>query len=88
MTSEYEMAKAALRRPHDYGQRHPQSQWNIDARLGILDWDGIDINKARSTVEQGDDGTAESKFKMSFAQLREIVEGFDARFAAIKEAKA
>lgn len=82
--SEYEMAKAALRRPLDYGQRHPQSQWNIDANLGILDWNGIDLDKARAYLEEGIDL---GSFGMTLEQLRDVVEGFDARFAAIKEAR-
>jgi hypothetical protein len=82
--TEYEMAKAALRRPLDYGKRHPQSQWNIDARLGILDWDGIDIVKARKCV---DEGVECGSFGMSLEELREIVEGFDDRFQKMKEAK-
>jgi len=80
--SEYEMAKAALRRPFDYGQRHPESQWNIDANLGILDWNGIDLDKARKFIAEGIGGCG-----MTLEQLREIVEGFDARFAEIKKQK-
>jgi hypothetical protein len=82
--TEYEMAKAALRRPLDYSRRHPESQWNIDASLGILDWNGIDLEKARKCVEEG---VGCGSFGMSIEQLREIVEGFDARFAEIKGAR-
>lgn len=39
MTNE-EMFEKSFERPRDYFQRHPESQWNIDADLGILDWDG------------------------------------------------
>lgn len=33
-------ARIALNRPRDYAQHTPESQWNIDQGLGILDWDG------------------------------------------------
>jgi len=81
---EYEMAKAALRRPLDYGKRPPQSQWNIDASLGILDWNGIDLNKARKYIEEDFDL---GSFGMTLEQLREVVEGFDERNRQWREAK-
>lgn len=28
----------ALKRPLDYNQLHPRTQWSVDERLGILDW--------------------------------------------------
>ncbi len=33
-------AEAATRRPASYCELSTQSQWDIDKRLGILDWDG------------------------------------------------
>ncbi len=33
-------AQAATRRPADYAELSPQTQWDIDKGLGILDWDG------------------------------------------------
>lgn len=32
--------KRAALRPHDFERLTPQEQWEIDKRLGILDWDG------------------------------------------------
>jgi hypothetical protein len=33
-------AEAATHRPKDYCEMSPQAQWDVDKRLGILDWDG------------------------------------------------
>jgi hypothetical protein len=33
-------AEAATRRPANYAELGPQSQWDVDKNLGILDWDG------------------------------------------------
>lgn len=33
-------ARAATQRPSNYCELGPESQWNIDKGLGILDWDG------------------------------------------------
>jgi len=33
-------AQAATRRPANYCELSPQSQWDVDKGLGILDWDG------------------------------------------------
>lgn len=33
-------AQAATRRPSNYAELSAQSQWDVDKRLGILDWDG------------------------------------------------
>jgi hypothetical protein len=30
----------AKQRPDDFEELSPQEQWEIDKRLGILDWDG------------------------------------------------
>jgi hypothetical protein len=35
-----EGAIKALDRPENYAQLSPEEQWEIDKRLGILDWDG------------------------------------------------
>jgi hypothetical protein len=35
-----EDAKKAEQRPDDYDDLTPSEQWDIDAELGILDWDG------------------------------------------------
>jgi hypothetical protein len=35
MTHELEQA---LKRPSDYASLSPRQQWDIDAKLGILDW--------------------------------------------------
>lgn len=32
--------EASFQRPCNYFQLDPQTQWRIDERLGILDWDG------------------------------------------------
>lgn len=37
MTSDFELA---MTRPDNYFKLPPQEQWDIDKRLGILDWDG------------------------------------------------
>ncbi len=34
------LAEAAQRRPFDYNSLSGQDQWDIDKRLGILDWNG------------------------------------------------
>lgn len=34
------MAQAAARRPVNFDELTPQEKWDIDKRLGILDWDG------------------------------------------------
>jgi hypothetical protein len=75
--TEFEMAMAALRRPTDYSQRCAESQWNIDAGLGILDWNGIDMVKARKVVAE--DGPTDS-FKMSPEELKKVVAAFDVRY--------
>jgi len=38
------MASMALQRPDDFDELPPASQWAMDKKLGILDWDG-DISK-------------------------------------------
>lgn len=34
------LARAAERRPENFHDLDPQAQWDVDKRLGILDWDG------------------------------------------------
>jgi len=82
---EYEMNMAALRRPLDYGQRHPQSQWSIDANLSILDWNGLDLKAAETCVEAGDTILAHTKFKMSLPELTEVVAGWHSHLAQQKK---
>lgn len=36
-----ECARAAARRPSNYGRLSGEQQWEIDKELGILDWDGL-----------------------------------------------
>jgi len=43
--TEKEMFEASFKRPPDYFQLHPEVQWNIDSRLGILDWKGDDLTE-------------------------------------------
>lgn len=38
----------ALQRPDDYFKLSAQEQWDIDKRLGILDWDGSCAHKKES----------------------------------------
>lgn len=39
-TPQRRMCKLAEMRPTNYDQLSPQEQWDVDKRLGILDWDG------------------------------------------------
>ena len=43
--TEHEMYEKSFERPRDYFRLTPEHQWAIDARLGILDWDGSDLTK-------------------------------------------
>ena len=38
-----EMFEKSFQRPTDYFKLSPDSQWRIDERLGILDWEGKDL---------------------------------------------
>lgn len=40
MKSHEEMFEAALNRPLDYHRMDPESQWDTDKSLGILDFEG------------------------------------------------
>lgn len=37
------MFEASFGRPKNYFQLRPQQQWDIDKRLGILNWIGADL---------------------------------------------
>lgn len=37
------MFEKSFERPSDYFKLSPQTQWEIDSRLGILDWEGSDL---------------------------------------------
>lgn len=39
-----EMFEKSFQRPTDYFKLSPDSQWRIDERLGILDWEGGDLS--------------------------------------------
>lgn len=39
-----EMFEKSFQRPTDYFKLSPDSQWRIDDRLGILDWEGGDLS--------------------------------------------
>ena len=43
--TEREMFEASFGRPRDFFTLTPQHQWEIDARLGILDWQGEGLTK-------------------------------------------
>lgn len=76
--TDFEMCIASLQRPANYAELPPERQWDIDKSLRILDWDGINLDKARECVEVGDTpGSAE--FKMNLPELAQVVRAFDAR---------
>ena len=39
-----EMFEKSFERPTNYLKLSPDSQWRIDDRLGILDWNGDDLS--------------------------------------------
>lgn len=43
--TEREMFNKSFERPNDYFQLSGEHQWSIDAKLGILDWQGDDITQ-------------------------------------------
>lgn len=43
--SEREMFEKSFQRPKDYFKLSPESQWDIDNSLGILDWEGNDLTE-------------------------------------------
>lgn len=78
--TEFEMCMAALQRPDSYGSLPASRQWEIDKSLGILDWDGIDIEAARAVVEAEDISEAARRFQMNLTELGQVVRAFDAKF--------
>lgn len=38
-----EMFEKSFERPADFFKLTPTQQWDVDKRLGILDWDGADL---------------------------------------------
>lgn len=40
-----EMFEQSFKRPSDYFKLSERQQWDIDANLGILDWDGSDLSE-------------------------------------------
>jgi len=42
--SEREMFEQSFKRPSNYFKLTSRGQWNIDAELGILDWQGNDLS--------------------------------------------
>jgi hypothetical protein len=79
--SEFQLCMAALRRPLNYSQQSGSSQWATDKSLGILDWDGINLEKAQACIDAGDESDAHRRFKMSVSELRQVVDGFNQRLA-------
>ena len=43
-SSQREMFEKSFQRPSHYFKLSPERQWEIDKSLGILDWDGNDLN--------------------------------------------
>jgi hypothetical protein len=43
--SEREMFEKSFQRPKNYFELSPQSQWDIDKSLGILDWEGTGLSE-------------------------------------------
>jgi hypothetical protein len=41
--SERDMFEKSFQRPRNYFKLSGQEQWDIDASLGILDWEGSDL---------------------------------------------
>lgn len=44
METQKEMAEVAKQRPGNFEKLTPQEQWEVDKKLGILDWDGNDTD--------------------------------------------
>lgn len=40
----------AMKRPENYSSLPPQQQWEIDAKLGILDWDPTEEERKRYKI--------------------------------------
>lgn len=75
----FQMAQAALRRPPDFHRMSPAMRWEVDKSLGILDWMGLDLERARETINSGDAAASAALFGMTLPELRTILEGFEAR---------
>lgn len=43
--TEQEMFEKSFERPHNFFQLSPEDQWDIDKRLGILDWIGGNLTE-------------------------------------------
>lgn len=43
--TEREMFEKSFQRPSNYFKLAPQRQWEIDAELGILDWQGLGLTE-------------------------------------------
>jgi hypothetical protein len=43
--NEREMFEASFKRPNNFFKLSESQQWNIDNRLGILDWQGDGLTK-------------------------------------------
>lgn len=46
MMTEREMFEKSFERPTNYFNLSEKEQWEIDSRLGILDWEGSDLTTA------------------------------------------
>ena len=44
--NEREMFEKSFQRPWNYFKLDPETQWEIDANLGILDWKGEGLSEA------------------------------------------
>jgi len=42
--TEKDMFEESFKRPSNYFKLSPQKQWDIDAALGILDWEGSGLS--------------------------------------------
>jgi hypothetical protein len=82
--NEFQLAMAALQRPLSYSKLSAERQWDIDKSLGILDWDGLDLEKARAVVE-AEDIQGAVKFGMNLTELGQVVRGWDHRIAQQSE---
>lgn len=43
--TEREMFEESFKRPKNYFKLSPETQWDIDKSLGILDWEGKDLSE-------------------------------------------
>lgn len=47
--------EAALRRPKNFFMLTPREQWDIDKRLGILDWEGPESHEEAKLISDHHD---------------------------------